>query len=441
MGVLSISTKNETVTWKGKRLPCGRHFFVLYCFLAARRLLDRTGAGAAEAVEILKLPDWHQNDVLSVGKQIQNERKRLAKEGLECPIEGRQKIKGPFWLAVSPEQIKLDGEPERILAELMARTAADLVSENEAEELYRFVGRFWRANSAFEEGSLTVAIQEFRSVIRTTLPPIFSLAAQYHLATALERRGKYDMALREVRMALARVRRVYAYRSWIESRLLTLRGWLLYRMRRLPEAGRTYDRALALVLANEDFLTIGHVWNGFGEIAKERHEYAEALADYRRALACWALAEFTYGIQAVYFNIGRLHARWADQLSAGGFDDEAKARYRVALSWVEECMAVCQKLGIGYDVTDDEIMRASLYRKLGELPSSIRSAEVAIRNAEFSGNMRNLAQAYRQKAKTLLAQGKRKDALETFSDFERVVDSQFRAIFEKSLRDAIDGHA
>ena len=82
----------------GYAYPLTKRFRYLYYYLALRRLEDPMGRGGyVLPEEVLMLPSWGKNNVVSVGKQIRRHKLEMDKVGRNI-IDAQQKIYGPFRL-------------------------------------------------------------------------------------------------------------------------------------------------------------------------------------------------------------------------------------------------------------------------------------------------------------------------------------------------------
>jgi tetratricopeptide (TPR) repeat protein len=167
----------------------------------------------------------------------------------------------------------------------------------------------------------------------------------------------------------------------------------------LDEAESLYRQALVTAQQLGLLREIGEVYNGLGEIARKRDQREQALRHYLEALDAWMLADYFWGFQAVYVNLGALYRSWGDHFAARGNKTEARRKYRLAVEWTTRCTKLCREFGLGDDMAEDHAQLASLYRKLGRPDLALTHGNKAQEMALRSGNRKSLLGAVR----TLLA--------------------------------------
>jgi tetratricopeptide (TPR) repeat protein len=399
--VVKIYLHDRQVKVGARDLRLSPQFFELYCYLALKRLQDRDGqSGFVEVSAIKGLRGWRGNDLLSIGKQIRRHITQSAKAGLSL-IEGVQKTAGPFRLAAPRRQIKLDvslRELQNYLGTLSEREPLD----DEAESrLYQFVDHISRGTIRTADGLLDEALQSYRAALAYADESYQATKAMDNVARILERQGKYEEALQTWKQALLELKRKGQQKSWAEAASDVVGGWVQLRLRNFSKAERLFDQALGAVRDTGHFQILGDAHNGLGVLANQREEHKDALSHYQQALEFWILAEYLYGIQSAYFNIGHLHYAWGKKLARTD-SRLALQQYQVAGRWMEQCISLCEAAGTGYDTNDAEVTLSSVYRKTGELDKALATGETARNIAVASGNVRSLYLAYRSLLKTHL---------------------------------------
>jgi len=158
--------------------------------------------------------------------------------------------------------------------------------------------------------------------------------------------------------------------------------------------------------------------------AKHGGDFKEALSHYQQALEFWIMAEYLYGIQSAYFNIGHLHYAWGKQLT--NTDTRlALQQYRTAQAWMEQCISLCEAAGTGYDKNDAEVTLSSIYRRTGNMDKAIETAETAKQIAIASGNAHGLFLAYRSLLKTHLIMRNTDRANQVLREATEVLSSEY----------------
>jgi tetratricopeptide (TPR) repeat protein len=399
-------------------------FFDLYCYLALKRLEDEDKPGGfVETANIRGLRGWQRNDSLSIGKQIRRHIKDSEKNGVRA-IEGVQKTAGPFRLIAERKQIRLDVALHVLKAYLGTLSVRQPLGSEQKQRLYQFVDRISRATIRTSDGMLDEALGLYREALGFALEPYQRTMALGNIARTLERQGEFQKALQTCKRSVLELRRAGVEKSWAAAACNVISAWVNLRVGDLSQAEHLFEKALELVRDSGHFQILGGVHNGFGVIAKRRGEYNEALAHYQQALEFWILAEYLYGIQSVYFNIGQLHHVWGKQLASAD-TRLALQRYAVAQTWMEQCIALCEAAGTGYDTNDAEVLLSSVYRKTGQLQKALATAETAKRIAADAGNRRCLFLAYRSLLKTHLLMENQDAVQHLMQEASAALDSEY----------------
>jgi len=399
--LVELRLRDRQVKAANRTLRLSPQFFELYCYLALKRLNDPDGqSGFVETSAIKGLRGWRGNDLLSIGKQIRRHITESAKTG-PALIEGVQKTAGPFRLAVTRGKIKLDVSTRDLQNYLGTLSEREPLDDEAESRLYQFVDHISRGTIRTADGLLDEALQSYRAALAYADESYQATKAMDNVARILERQGKYEEALQTWKQALLELKHKGQQKSWAEAASDVVGGWVQLRLRNFSKAERLFDKALEAVRDTGHFQILGDAHNGLGVLAKQRDEYSEALSHYQQALEFWILAEYLYGIQSAYFNIGHLHYAWGKKLARSD-SRLALQRYQVAGRWMEQCISLCEAAGTGYDTNDAEVTLSSVYRKTGELDKALATGETARNIAVASGNVRSLYLAYRSLLKTHL---------------------------------------
>lgn len=393
-------------TGDGYCYPLTKRFLYLYFYLALKRL-EGQGSGFIEVDEVLALPHWERNTSASVGKQI---RRHIVKmEGLgRNIIEAKQKIHGPFRLKLSPKQIQID-VPVAVLAEKLGLNRVVKLEASKEAGFYDFVDCLWQGEAAFADGHLKDALDSYRKASRASINPDQRVIAMQKAGRALMQLGDLEKA----RLTFQKIFEIKKLNELEEATNYAYLGLIKYRLRSLDEAERLFHKSLDVIQGKKYYRVLGDIHNGLGLIRKERNQYKEALMFHQRALEYWSLVDYFYGIQACYFNIGNIYKLWGDRL--GEQSKEMKETYyQLAIDWVNRCVALCEKMGIAYETSQDHILLSSLALKTGNPDKALEYAEIAIDMAKKAGNKRDIAFAHRMLGKVYLARGAQDMAKSSF---------------------------
>lgn len=363
----------------------------MYCLLYIARSEDSSkGSGFVDLDQIQQLGGWEKTSRLSAGKQIRRHMQALARRGL-APIEGEQKTAGPF--RVSGAEMSCDVSIDALKAFLFGSTV-DPLKADEADRFYRYVDQMAAGALRLDDGTLEKALATFEKAAQYATRPYLEAIALQNAARILERLGRYEEAADIASESFEALGRSRQYRHWGEARTLAIQGQLCLRVGRIDDAEKVFRKALALVRGTSQLRVLGEIYNGLGNISAAREQYHDALACYQQALEHWILVENLYGIQALYFNIGKLYLLWGGQLRTSDAR-RTSALYKVARRWLEQCVRLCHLAGTGYDDNDAEIGLASIHRHFGEFPEALARANEAMTIATSAGNVRGIRNAYR----------------------------------------------
>ena len=369
--------------------------------------------------QIAGLPGWQANDLISVGKQVRRHVLEMAESG-RCVLEARQKVNGPFRLALAANRIHADVPWQDVRASLGSIVAGSSNPVEDRLRLFEFVEDAWKSHAALNEGKLRAAERSCRSASGRMVSEELRAFAAYNLAKTLERRGQYDAARQIVDESAGALGRGPQVR-WPLAKLLVLSAWLHFRANNLPQAERHYQRALQLIEPRGDNQLLGEIYNGLGLIAARERRHAEAEALFERALERWILSEHFYGIQAIYFNLARVSSALGDRLWEHGYPADSRGPYLQALMWIKQCMSLCARLAIADDVSDDRILLSHVHRRLGNSVLALKAATEARDNSVRAGNERCIALACREIAIAYIDRGDERQALEAVEECERTV--------------------
>jgi tetratricopeptide (TPR) repeat protein len=340
------------------------------------------------------LASWSRNSTSSIGKQVARHIKEQEVQALTL-IEAIKKASGPYRLRSNPAGISLGASPEELLARLGIADQATSLSRYPEDVGFKFSEQYWKGVCFFDQGQLVKSYGCFRRALRKAPTPQLRAAASFYVRRILERRGRPDKAERLRAQCAGDVRSSGRYEGWARARDLTLAAWLAFRGERWDEAEGLYRQALVVAQRLSLLREIGEVHNGLGEIARKREQRVKALHHYLEALDAWMLADYFWGFQAVYVNLGALYHGWGDWFAERGDQLEAKRKYRLAVEWTTRCTELCREFGLGDDMAEDHAQLASLYRKLGRSDLALAHGTKAHQMALRSGSRKSLLSAMR----------------------------------------------
>jgi len=420
---VAIHLKEREVRVRTRKLPLTPQFFDLYCYLALERLQGSRQGGFVETSIIKGLRGWRNNDVSSIGKQIRRHITELASDGLLL-IEGIQKTAGPFRLVAAKKDIHLDVPVRDLVAYMGALSEREALSPERERQLYRYVDWVSKGSVRLADGLLDDSLQAYGEALACASESYQVTTAMSHMARILERQGKYDDALKLCNQVLRELRRAGQQKSWAEAACKVVEGWIELRLRNFSKAQSLFNKALETIRDTGHFQILGDAHNGLGVAAKHGGDFKEALSHYQQALEFWIMAEYLYGIQSAYFNIGHLHYAWGKQLT--NTDTRlALQQYRTAQAWMEQCISLCEAAGTGYDKNDAEVTLSSIYRRTGNMDKAIETAETAKQIAIASGNAHGLFLAYRSLLKTHLIMRNTDRANQVLREATEVLSSEY----------------
>jgi tetratricopeptide (TPR) repeat protein len=390
---LRINLADGVVYANDKPLRLSPRFFRLYCLLAVARLESEfSDGGYVESERIHTLPGWQNNELLSIGKQLRLHVRQLMESGLHL-IEAIQKTGGPYRLGLARNQIRIVGKRSAIPGILGHAAHPESFLAQTEQELYTFVEHLSRGTIAIDDGSLDEALLQFQAASKRKVTTSLHALALLNLARVYEKRQQLSEAAALCDETVHWLRTVKASSSWAMARAHALQAWIRLQQGAITQARRQYQRALVRASGSEEYRLLGDIHNGLGTIEKREGHFAEAVISFRRALENWTLAQYLYGIQACYFNIGNIQYLWAKALL--DVDSRAaKKRLELARLWIEPCISLCNLAGTGFDANDAEILLASIYRRTGHLDKALAYGRTARKIAEASGSPKHLQAAY-----------------------------------------------
>jgi hypothetical protein len=377
----------------GFRYPLTNRFFFLYLLLAwQRRMPHAPDDGFVWCDLIRRLPYWEKNSLQSIGKQIRRHVLQMEQQGRNV-IECRERIKGPFRLALPPSAIRFDvaqGEVRHLLDKTFSLGPGR--PEN-AAALYGFVQMMCQGNDAFDAGELDVALGLYEKALGLAQTPEQEVTALQRLGRTLERQAQYLRA-RELYLRAVRLQRQHPeLDDSTMARTYLFLGWLEYRQENYARTRDHYHRALNLARGRHDDWLLGNIFNGLGLLAKREEDFQEALTLLRAALDYWCRANYAYGIQAAYANIGMVYKRWGDHLRDHHLKDQAHIQYRAAIEWLYRHMDFAASARLGRDRSLPQAVLADVHLELGETDRAWAMAHAARETAERAGNQLDLADA------------------------------------------------
>lgn len=428
---LSIRLKDRQVRFDGRDVVLSRRFFELYCLLALQRRTAPTKQGGfVDPEQIVQLPSWTKNSVLSVGKQIRRQMQKTQRQGLNL-IEAQQKVKGPFRLSLPANRVHLDVTDDKLISSLGLSRSVSRLSATDQGRFYDFADRAWRADLALNDGKLARAKEYWRLASEIAVLPHHRILAVSNLVRILERLGDYEEALRVFKDCLGSLRKVKEDVDWAEAKLLVAGAWLHRRTGNRPQAEKMFRKALAIAKGHREHRLLGDIYNGLGLLHQDRGQWHEALRLYDAGLESFVLAGASYGMQGIYYNIGRTYGLLGNQFWDAGYKEQARDYYRLAVGWVQQCMTLAQRLEIADDTSDDNVFLAYLYRKLGKLQRAVEAASQANRNAERAGNQRCMALSYNQMAKAYALRGETDQVMAILKECKEKVRRRFMRLVDE----------
>jgi tetratricopeptide (TPR) repeat protein len=394
--LFSVDWRQRVVSSRGKPLDLEPQYFDLYAFLAGRRAqLPEQDDGFASCEEIQMLGSWSRNSAASVGKQIARHVSEWEAEGKEVLIEAAKRTTGPYRIALKPQEIRLDLPPGELLAQLGLTDHSTSLALHPEDVGFRFSELYWRGVCLFDQGYLTKSYRCFRRALKKAPTPQLRAAASFYARRILERWGKHDRADAFRAQHAGDLRKCGRYEGWARTRDLNLAAWLEYRRNGPDQAETIYRKALASAQRLGQLREMGEAYNGLGEIARVRNEREKALRYYLEALDAWMLADYFWGFQAIYVNIGAMYRSWGDLLAEKGHQVRAKQKYQLAVEWTNRCTDLCREFGLGDDMAEDHAQLSSLYRKLGRADLALHHGRKAQEMALRSGNRNSVIAAMR----------------------------------------------
>jgi len=410
---VSVQSRNIT-TDDGYTYRLTPQFSYLYFYLVLKRLDDPMKRGGfVEIDEILLLSHWERNSFASAGKQIRRHIIEMTKRGRNI-IDAQQKISGPFTLIIPSDHIQIDAPITKLMDFLDQRHISRLAKDKEVD-FYNYVECMWEGDAFFNDGLLKDALPLYKeaeeAAAKSKLQEL-KIAAMQKIGRTLERLGDLTTADRLYQDVL----KCDGLNEQAETMTYVLLGLIKYRQGDLKASEKFSYKALDMVRNKKQYKIMGGIYNGLGLVRKERKQYEEALIFFQRALEFYSLVDYFYGIQAVYFNIGLLYKLWGDQWSEQS-NDLRNAHYTKSMEWVYRCISLCEKMGIGFETSQDYILLASIQRKMGNMDKALEHAKAAIKIAGDAGNMRDMAYAHRIRAVICLNMGKEEEAKAAFKLF------------------------
>lgn len=435
-GITMRVHERAVIASDGFRYARTEQFFFLYLLLAwQRRLPNAPDEGYVGCDLIRRLPYWEKNSLASVGKQIRRHVVQLERQARNV-IDYRQRIKGPFRLAIRPDAIRFDVTPGEVRRLLDLPLLQGPGRPEDAPALYCFVQAMCQGNAAFDAGVLDQARIAYEEALAAARTPEQEVATLQKVGRTLERQAQYDRARVCYLKALRLQDQHPELDDSITARTHLFLGWLDYRQGRSARARGHYYRALDLARGKRDDWLLGNLYNGLGLLQKREDEYPDALALFRTALDYWCRADYAYGMAAVYANIGTVYKRWGDHLRDHGFRTEARTRYRQAVEWLTRCTEFSASARLGQDTSEAECMLAEAYLELGDLDRAWVMAQAAREIAQKAGNQVDLAEATFTLGKLSALKGDKEDAerylrdattrFEQLGHMDRAADARLR---------------
>jgi len=342
-------------------------------------------------------------------------------------------VTGPFRLALSPERVRLDTAPDDVIAALTISPSTRIPGFQHVEAAFKFSEHYWRGVNDFHVGKLSESLNALREAAAIASTPHHRLAASFYIERILERHGEMEEAediRRKTRVDLEAAGR---YQAWAKSRDLVLAAWREYRDDRVDSAEALYRKALEPAQRQGLFEVLGEIHNGLGEIAKRRGQYQEALRHYLEALDVWLVADYFYGFQAVYFNIGVLYRLWGDELRQGRHPRAARLKYESAAQWTERCSQLCRGMDLGFDTSEAEAQLASLYLKLGRFGKALTIALSAKQIAFRARNQRSILASMRVLAAAYLVRNEPEEAITAVRESSESLTERFRNVLADQI--------
>jgi tetratricopeptide (TPR) repeat protein len=403
---------NSIILDDGIRVSVSPKFFDLYLFLAYKRKTDEACQGYVDSEEILSLPRWATDDILSIGKEIRRHELRMEKKMSISFVHCQQKIKGPFRFANKPKEIifseGIEAARNRLPVDLMLPKSSD-----NSGLYFRYVELMTDGHITFDRKELLEeALGKFRSAdsCAATLPQ--RVAAGISTARILERMGDYAHAIAVLERLRKLIRRAGDQEYLSKSTVLMLQAWNHYRwaigegaatidpadaldrchLAHLNKAERCACQGLAELHNRRHYYVLGHIYNTMGKIREAKRDLREAEIFYHMSLDNWLLAEDMFLIGAAYYNLGHLRRIRTDvTVIEMRFYLKAKlpkhilSEYADAKQLVTKGIELLRLIGVENRSTKDHAELALIEARLGNVNAALSAITKAKDMAESSG--------------------------------------------------------
>lgn len=380
---------------EGYRYPLSKRFFYLYVYLAHQRSINnRDNGGFVDSEKIRHLPFWEKNSIESVGKQIRRHVMEMEEAGKNV-IEAQQKIKGPFRLMLHPRKISFDVETQAIRKYLGLDHLAIFYAEENEENFFKYIDAIIHGDIHFNEGLLARAERSFRQAIEQSTTSQQKIMAMQRLGRTYERLGNYDEALKIHRAAI-KVLKKGTHTDYYDLALTYVNlAWLYYRKGNLKSSEKTYYLAMNLIRGKMHNDLLGKINNGLGILYDLRGKFEEAIGYFKNALTLSCYESDFYSVSAIYFNIGNINKKQADEIVVRkkAVPPNAKELYLRAIKWAEKCIKLTNRSGVGEETSQDRILVSYCYFMLKNYAKALEYAEDAEKMATRAGNVRDMALA------------------------------------------------
>jgi tetratricopeptide (TPR) repeat protein len=193
----------------------------------------------------------------------------------------------------------------------------------------------------------------------------------------LEHQTQYREAVKLFKATINRLKPPSSFNYYELADLQIHLAWVYSRQERFRLAEKTYRLALNLIGNKKHHTLLGYIYNGLGHIYK-RDPNQKAIAYFIKALDHWTVSSNFYGIQAVYYNIGSIYRRYADdilvrrKIGDTKIPSIAEANLNTAIEWAEQCKSFSHQAGVGEDSSQDRILIAYCHLQIGNLDEALK---------------------------------------------------------------------
>lgn len=410
MNVLRVEIKNFSVESEdGFKYSLTKRFFYLYVYLALERIENTfDNNGFVEREELVTLPYWEKNDILSVGKQISRHMNQMEREGRNI-IEAAQKVNGPYRLKIDPSSINFDISLSKVKSFLGLNSMMVASIPKDDPSFYKYIENTYKGAIAINKGRLKRALTYFQQAYEEGRTAEHKIHSLLKIGKILERQGEYKKALNSYKKVVSLIKKGGMHNNLDLAKTYSSLAWLYRSQRDFKLAEKNYHRALEVIRGKQHYQVLGDINNGLGLVQMAYKKYEEAIGFFQKALDCRCMSSDFYGISAAYFNIGTVYQRWADEYVKRQKDTNkvindafVRNNYKKAIELAIKCKDICISAAVGNDTSQDRILAAHCYLQLGELKDALEYAKEAYDMATNSGTKRDIADSAKNLGKIYL---------------------------------------